>query len=183
MHLNAAAKKMVNSIAGGQINAVKNGGKLIQAFTEWAEPGSNCKADEFTKCLQDNVKPGMLDHRDFQNAFMGKCAQENDCQLMNGTRAQETEGKKYFGRTHQAIMKMAQEVQQDVMGEMKSQKANAMTIAKAYLNEARERYIAWGCDPKCTTEHTQDFDGLMKMGHCDCPASITVSGDTSIIFN
>ena len=77
---------------------------------------------------------------------------------------------------------MAHEVQQDVMGEMMSQRANAMHIVQDFLTETRERYTAWGCDPECTDRHTRSLDRLDGMRHCNCPASITVSGDTSIIL-
>jgi hypothetical protein len=65
MHLNNAAKKMVNSIAGGQAAAVRNAGKLIGSYTKWLEPGSKCNADAFAKCLQEVHHPGMNYPRHF----------------------------------------------------------------------------------------------------------------------
>jgi len=58
-HLNTAAKRMVNDIAAGQVDVVKNAGKLVGAFTRWAEPGSHCKPEAFVTCLQgEGVKHG-----------------------------------------------------------------------------------------------------------------------------
>jgi len=62
MHLNSAAKKMVNTVAGRQAAVVRNAGRMVHAFTQYAEPGSSCNADAFAKCLDANVKKsGMID--------------------------------------------------------------------------------------------------------------------------
>ena len=81
-----------------------------------------------------------------------------------------------------AMRHMAREVQDDIRHNMEDQKKNAIHIYKDFLNEARERYVAWGCNEKCTDEATRLGGNLMDMEKCDCPADITVSGDTSIIM-
>ena len=84
--------------------------------------------------------------------------------------------------TKHAMRHMAREVAHDVRHEMADQRKNAMHIYKDFLNEAKERYVAWGCNEKCTDEQMRNgnFNGMEK---CDCPADITISGDTSIIMH
>jgi hypothetical protein len=41
---------------------------------------------------------------------------------------------------------MAQEVSESFELEMRDQRQNAMNVTHDFLNEAREQYIAWGCD-------------------------------------
>lgn len=143
MHLNSAAKKMVNSIAGGQADIVRNGGHLVNAFTQWAEPGAACDSDAYVQCLANDKSNDMRYHCDWdketqtkncskvydpnaeirpfdsmRSNLMGHCAEQTSCAVMNGTRAQEDTGKKYMQATQNAIAQMAHEVQNDVMGEM-----------------------------------------------------------------
>lgn len=216
MHLNSAAKKMVNTVAGGQADVVKNGGKLVGAFAKWVEPGSKCDQDAYVKCIQDKHNYDQVNHytcnkdtrmcsrtsvydpnsevRPFHQLghdLFKHCAKENDCKL---TKKKSHEDKKawkeakhdFFRKdmraTKKAIDTMSDEIKEDVMGEMKSQKDNAKTVVKDFLTEAKERYTAWGCEPKCTERHTRHLWRLHGMKHCKCPATVTVSGDTSIIF-
>lgn len=77
-HFNIAAKKMVDDIATHQSKVVKNAAKAIKDFTQWVEPGSDCKSDAFASCLAD-------ENRNFisapTEAFEGKCARDNKCNL------------------------------------------------------------------------------------------------------
>jgi len=81
-----------------------------------------------------------------------------------------------------AVRKMAEEVHHDFLKEMRDQHDNVDKITKDFLKEAKERYTEWGCEPKCTERHTREFKHLHGMKHCKCPGAMTVSGDTSIIF-
>jgi hypothetical protein len=85
-------------------------------------------------------------------------------------------------RTGRAVEKMTHEIQQDVMGEMMSQRHNAETVVKDFLTEANKEYKAWGCEPKCVDDATRKLHRLHHIKHCDCPATVTISGDTSVIF-
>ena len=113
---------------------------------------------------------------------MGHCARQSSCAVMKGTRAQEETAEKYAHATQNALAQMAHEVQNDVMGEMRSQQANNMTVAKEFLDEANKRWKAWGCEPKCVDHSTRNFGHLDHIHHCKCPATLTITGDTSIIF-
>jgi len=80
-HLNRAAKKAVDIIAAGQINVVKNVGKLAHAFSQWAEPGDQCDSEAFAVCLQgvSNGESLMHEVRHVGDDFHDKCARETDC--------------------------------------------------------------------------------------------------------
>jgi hypothetical protein len=78
---------------------------------------------------------------------------------------------------------MEVEVFHDYEKEMKDQHDNVQHLTKEFLEEAKKQYTKWGCEPRCTERHTKDIKRLMGMKHCKCPGTITVSGDTSIIFH
>jgi hypothetical protein len=52
----------------------------------------------------------------------------------------------------------------------------------SFLGEARERYTAWGCEPKCTKDATESIEDMRQILNCKCPPSMTISGDTSQIY-
>lgn len=80
---------------------------------------------------------------------------------------------------------MAMEVAETAMGEIKSQHKDIRTIEKRFLSEVRDNYIAWGCNKKCVEFFTQNYLylGWGMMGECQCPAEITIKGDTSIFMH
>jgi len=179
---------MVNDIAAGQVDTVKNAGKLVGAFTRWVEPGCQCDSEALVKCLQgEGVEHGNpLDfHHDVRHTLKSRCAKDTGCHL-KGWREDRPYGKAINHDAHKikhAVRKMAEEVHHDFQKEMKDQQDNIDHLTKEFLEEAKDRYTAWGCEPKCTERHTREFKRLHGMKHCKCPGAMTVSGDTSIIFH
>jgi len=149
---------MVKDLAGGQIAVVKNAGKMVHAFTQWAEPGSSCDSKAFVTCLQGEKNPDFIKPmRDFQHAFKSDCAKKTDCEMRTWkeNRPFALAVGKHAKKAERAFEHMADEMHDDLMKEMMSQVDNAHHVMKDFLGEARERYTAWGCDAKCTDEHTE----------------------------
>jgi len=77
---------MVNDIAAGQVDVVKNAGKLAGAFARWAEPGSKCNGEALVKCLQGegvgNVSAADI-HHDVDHTLKSTCATKTGCHLKN----------------------------------------------------------------------------------------------------
>jgi len=71
---------MIDDVAGGQIAVVKNLGKLVGAFAQWAEPGSQCHAKAFVTCLQGEKNGFNLEH-EVRHAFRGECAKHTGCEM------------------------------------------------------------------------------------------------------
>jgi len=116
---------------------------------------------------------------------MGHCARDTKCNLNFDRRVRTHKLRKTFEKAEKAeraMEQMSREVAKSVMGEMESQEKNMETIGQRFLENARERYIAWGCDKKCTDFNTEKFGRLHHMSMCSCPAVVTIKGDTSIFF-
>tara|TARA_B110000285_G_scaffold178833_1_gene201243 strand:- start:144 stop:392 length:249 start_codon:yes stop_codon:yes gene_type:complete len=78
---------------------------------------------------------------------------------------------------------IAHEVQEDMMHEMKNQMANAHHVIQDYLHECRKRFIDWGCNAKCVDAHTNNLQDMASINReCQCPAPVTVSGDTRVLM-
>jgi len=91
---------------------------------------------------------------EFKHAFKSDCAKKTDCE-MKYKRQFKHNVEKHAEKAERAFEQMADEVHDDLMKEMMSQVDNAHHVMKDFLGEARERYTAWGCDAKCTDEHTE----------------------------
>lgn len=170
---------MIDDVAAGQIAVVRSAGKLVYHFTQWAEPHDSCDAEAFVQCLygENPFRGGPMD------IYEGHCAQQSGCEIHHPTMEQLHTVRNETRRTQRAIGHMAQEVAQSFVKEMRSQAQNAMRVSHHFLEEARERYTAWGCNAQCTREHTRSLGALGGMKWCQCPASITISGDTRVLFN
>lgn len=81
------------------------------------------------------------------------------------------------------MMQMAGEVEKSFMGEMMSQKANVEKVEASFLDNCRQTYLDWGCNRQCTIYNTSNLHRLGDMSMCDCPAQMTITGDTSIFMN
>jgi len=77
---------------------------------------------------------------------------------------------------------MARDVERSFVGEMESQKANVEKVQVSFLDNCRKRLLDWGCDRRCTIYNTSSIGHLGNMTMCDCPANMTITGDTSIFM-
>jgi hypothetical protein len=118
---------------------------------------------------------------------MGKCAEASKCELNYDRHQNEQDFDSLVHHARQAkraVRKMSREIHHSVNHEMHSQKHNIKHIFKHdFIREVRARYVAWGCDKECVEKSTEDFNRMKHLSYCDCPAAITIHGDTSIFMN
>jgi len=155
--------------------------------------GMHCKEGKYKRyCWTDqhwNTGDGgnpLNLHHDKRHVFYGECAKKTDCETRKHGRERREishDGRHAAHKVKHALKHMEREVVHDFKKEMADQRANVKKVTGDFLKETRERYTAWGCEPRCTEHHTRHVWDLMGMKHCDCPDSITVSGDTSVIFH
>jgi len=78
-HIKHFGDVALKEIAAGQINVVKNLGKLIHAFTRNFEPGSNCDSEVLIKCLDDKHE-SLSPWHEYKKAFVHECARVSGCE-------------------------------------------------------------------------------------------------------
>jgi hypothetical protein len=65
---------------------------------------------------------------------------------------------------------MFENLEEMIAREMKEQRDNAEKYSREFLRQAKEKYIAWGCEPKCTKSATRHILNIEQIKDCKCPA-------------